>query len=326
MKKLNKKVFLIIILSLTLAFVGCNKSIDKSKVVKVAALKGPTGMGMAKLMEENEKKVSKLNYEFSIYGAPDQLIGKIINGEVDIAAVPTNLASVLYNKTKGEVKLLAVNTLGVLYILESGNEIEEISDLKGKKIWVSGKGATPDYALKYLLKLNGIDPEKDIDIDFTFEHSELAAAVAAGDISLALLPQPHVTTVVSKNKNVRIALDLTEEWNKLNENSKLAMGCIIVNKQFAKDNKTLIDKFLKEYKNSVEWVNNNQKEAGNLIEKFGILPNAKLAELAIPKSSIVYIDSIESGEILKGFYEVLFEYNPKSLGGKIPNEDFYYKK
>lgn len=328
MKRISKKIALVLILSLlALSFTACNKEADKDVTVKVATLKGPTGMGMVNLMEKNSNKESNGNYEFSIYGAPDQLTGKIINGEVDIAAVPTNLASVLYNKTEGKVQLAAINTLGVLYVLESGNEINSIEDLKGKKIWVSGKGATPDYVLQYLLKENGIDPEKDIEIDFTFEHAELAAAVAAGDAPIALLPQPHVTSALMKNKNVRVALDLTEEWDKVEENnSKLAMGCIVVNKEFAKNNKKIVDKFLKEYKDSVKWVNDNNAEASVLIEKHGILPKAKLAEIALPKCSIVYMDANESKEVLKGFYQVLFDFNPKSLGGKLPDEDFYYKK
>lgn len=329
MKIISKKLALILVLTvLVLSFTGCSKTDDKEDVVvKVAALKGPTGMGMVDLMEKNSNNESENKYEFSIYGAPDALTGKIINGEVDIAAVPTNLASVLYNKTKGEVQLAAVNTLGVLYVLESGNEINSIEDLKGKKIWVSGKGATPDYALQYILKQNGIDPEKDVEIDFTFEHAELAAAVAAGDVSIALLPQPHVTTVIMKNQNVRIALDLTEEWDKAAGNdSKLAMGAIVVNKEFAKNNKKVVEKFLKEYKTSVEWVNANNTDASVLIQKHEILPKAKLAEIALPKCSIVYIDGDESKEILEGFYQILFNFNPTSLGGKLPDGDFYYKK
>lgn len=348
MKKFVNILLIIIILISSIAFTACtdkpadeelnkeNEQVQDSEkeddqetdvTLKVAALKGPTGMGIAKLMDDVDRGSSKIKADFSIYGAPDELVGKIINGEVDIAAVPTNLASVLYNKTEGEVQLAAINTLGVLYIVETGDEITSIEDLKGKKIWASGKGATPDYVLKYILKENEIDPENDLEIDFTLQHAELAAAVASNDAPIALLPQPHVTTVLMKNSNARIALNMTEEWDKVvGDNSKLSMGCIVVNKKFAEENKDAINQFLNEYKASIEWVNANKEEAGALIEKYEILPNAKIAEKAIPTSNIVYIDGEEAKKVLEGFYKVLFDFNPKSLGGKIPDESFYYQK
>lgn len=327
MKKLFKltAISLIIILSV-MAFVACDNKAEKEPVtMKVATLKGPTGMGMVKMMEGNEENKGDINYEFIVSGAPDELTGKVINGEVDIAALPTNLASVIYKKTEGKIQLAAVNTMGVLYILEKGNEINSIADLKGKKIYASGKGATPDYALRYLLEKNGIDPEKDVEIDFQMQHADLSAMVAAGDAEIALLPQPHVTTALMKNKDVRIALDMTEEWDKISgDESQLAMGCIVVQKDFAEKNKEALDKFLQEYKASVDWVNENPADAGALVEKHGILPKAKLAEMAIPKCSIVFIDAKESKDMLDGFYKVLFDFNPKSVGGELPGEEFYY--
>ncbi|SKC80971.1 ABC transporter substrate-binding protein [Maledivibacter halophilus] len=328
MNKLFKftTVSLIIVLSL-LVFAACdgNKAESEPTTIKVATLKGPTGMGMVKIMEDNEENKGDINYEFTVSGAPDELAGKVIKGEVDVAALPTNLAAVIYNKTEGQIKLAAVNTMGVLYILENGNEIEDIDDLKGKKIHASGKGATPDYVLKYVLKENGIDPENDVEIDFSMQHADLSAMVAAGDADIAFLPQPHVTTALMKNKDMRIALDMTEEWDKVSgDESQLAMGCIVVQKEFAQNNKEALDKFLEEYKASVEWVNANNADAGALVEKHGILPNAKLAEKAIPKCNIVFMDAGESKKLLDGFYRILFDFNPKSVGGKLPDEEFYY--
>lgn len=319
---------LVIILS-AMVFAACdnNKVENETVTVKVATLKGPTGMGMVKMMENNEKNEGDVNYEFVVSGAPDELTGKVISGEVDIVALPTNLASVIYKKTQGKIQLAAVNTLGVLYILENGNEINNISDLKGKKIYASGKGATPDYVLQYLLKENRINPGKDVEIDFSMQHADLSAAVVAGDAEIALLPQPHVTTALMKNKEVRIALDMTQEWEKVTgETSKLAMGCIVVRKEFAQKYKNALDKFLQEYKESVDWVNANPADAGVLVEKHGILPKAKLAEMAIPKCNIVFIDANESRELLDGFYKVLFDFNPASVGGELPDEEFYYIK
>lgn len=299
----------------------------KDTTIRVATLKGPTGMGMAKLMEEVTKGEAEVNCEFTITGAPDDLVGKIVNKEVDFACLPTNLASVLYNKTKGGIKIAAVNTLGVLYIMEVGNEINDINDLKGKEIYASGKGSVPDYILQYILKENDIDPEKDVDINFSMQHAEVATTVISGDNKIALLPQPFVTTVSMKNKDARIALDMTKEWEKIQgEDSPLAMGCIVVDAEFAANNKDLVDKFLQEYKESVDFVNANNEEAGKLIEKHEILPSAAIAQKAIPNCNIVYMSATDAKDTLQNLYEILFDFNPKSLGGKLPDGDFYYQK
>lgn len=349
MKKnlVKKTVLLFMLVSLvSLAFVGCKKSNNQNNTditnkedtnndegqdliledlnVNIGVIKGPTGMGMAKFIDDNSIEDSSIKYEYTIAGAPDELVAKILNGEIDIAALPTNLASVLYNKTEGKISLAAVNTLGVSYLLENGNEINSIKDLKGKKIWVSGKGSVPEYAFTYLLKQNGLDPEKDVEIDYSLGHEELSAAVAAGDAKIALLPQPHVTVAMMKNKDVRIAIDLNNVWKETTEDkSQLAMGCIVINKEFANNNNAFVNEFLNQYKASVEWVNENPEEAGKLIAKHGILPNEQVATKAIPNCSIVYIGASEAKNVLDGFYKILFELDPKALGGKLPDEAFY---
>ena len=316
---------LIISLMMLPACGGAGKQ-DKPEKIRVAALNGPTGMGMVKMMEDAQEGEDS-NYEFSTYGAPDELLGKVINGEVDIAALPTNMASVIYNKTDGQIQLAAINTLGVLYVLEDGNEINSIEDLKGKKINVSGKGATPDFILQYLLKEHGLDPEKDVELDFSMQHADLAAAVAAGDAKIALLPQPHVTSALMKNENIRIALDITQEWEKVvGETNPLPMGCIVVQKEFAEKYPAVLDDFMNQYEDSVKWVNENHGEAGQLIEKHGILPNAKLAEKAIPKCNIVFLAGEEAKSPMNEFLKILLELNPASVGGELPGEDFYYIK
>ena len=327
MKQLFKWVVVsLLVIILLMSFEACTgRDVENTVAVKVAVLKGPTGMGMVKLMEDNANHQENVKYEFIVSGAPDELIGKVVNGEVDMAALPTNMAATLYQKTHGQIQLTAVNTLGVLYIVENGTEINSINDLKGKKMYASGKGATPDYALRYILKQNGIDPEKDIEVDFSVQHAEVAATFAAGDAPIALLPQPHVTSALMKNKNARIALDLTEEWKKAAKGtSQLAVGCMVVQKDFAQKHEQILSQFLQQYEQSVEWVNANAAEAGILIEKHGILPNAKLAETALPKCNIVFMDANESKDLLNGFYKVLFDFNPASVGGKIPDEAFYY--
>ncbi|NLM04601.1 MAG: ABC transporter substrate-binding protein [Clostridiales bacterium] len=299
----------------------------EDRIVQVAALNGPTGMGMVKLMEENENDKTLLKYEFTLMSSPDDLVGKIINKEVDIAAVPSNLAMVLYNKTEADIQLAAINTLGVSYILENGDSIQSIEDLKGKTINVSGKGAIPDFALQYILDKNGLEIDKDVMVDFKLQHADLAAAMVEGDVEIALLPQPHVTTAMMRNEDIRIALDMTDEWKKVNsDNSELVMGVIIVQREFAENNKEMLDIFLEEYRQSVVFVNEEIDEAAQLIEKYGILPNAAIAKRAIPYSNIVYIDAQEGKESLNELYEILYNFEPKSIGGKLGDEEFYYKK
>ena len=323
-------------LALMTSIIACSKvatvpqeenPVDVEKtLMRVAALNGPTGMGMVKLMKDNEAGETALDYEFSLMSSSDDLVGKIISGEVDVAAVPSNLAMVLYNRTQGQIQLAAVNTLGVLYILENGDSIQTIEDLKGKTVHSSGKGAMPDFAFQYLLKENNLQIDKDVMVDFKLQHAELAAAVATGDIDIALLPQPHVTTAMMKNENVRIALDITAEWRGVANEGELAMGTIIVQKDFAENNKEALDAFLEEYKRSVAFVNSEIDEASELIAKYGILPNAAVAKKAIPYTNIVYIDAQEAKSYLEELYQILYNFEPKSIGGKLADEGFYYKK
>lgn len=321
-----KILFLVMVLIFSINILAGCASTKEEVTVKIATLSGPTGMGMVKLMEDSEDDDS-LNYEFTTYGAPDELSGKVIGGEVDIAALPTNMASVIYNKTEGDIKLAAINTLGVLYVIENGDEINSIEDLEGKDIGVSGKGATPDFVLDFLLRDKGLDPETDLNIDFSMQHADLSAALAEGDVSIGLLPEPHVTSTLLKNDELRVALDLTEEWESvLGKDSSLPMGCIVVSKEFAEKNGKDLDKFLEKYQESVNWVNQNTEEAGELIEKHGILPKAKLAEQAITKSNIVFISGDDAVKPVESFLEVLMDLNPASIGGKLPDEAFYYKK
>lgn len=293
-------------------------STQKDKI-KIAVLKGPTGMGMAKLME------NKNDYDITIYNSADQIVSKIVNGELDGAAVPSNLASILYNKTKGQVKLVGINTLGVLYIVENGDTVNSMADLNGKTIYSSGKGSTPEYALNYILKENGLEPGKDVTIDYKMDHSDLSAAVASKKVNLAVLPEPFVTTTKMKDNNLRVPIDLTKEWDKASQGqSKLIMGTLVFRKSFIDKRGKDLNNFLGKYKQSVDFVNKNKEEAGKLIAKEGIIPNAKVAEMTIPKSNIVFISAKDGKQALQKFYEVLNENNPKSIGGKVPDENFYY--
>lgn len=294
--------------------------------VKIATLMGPTGMGMAKLMSDDEAGTSANDYEFTVSSAPDDVTAGVISGNFDIAAVPTNLASVLYNKTKGEVQVLALNTLGVLYILENGNTINSVQDLRGKTVYATGQGSTPEYILDYILEKNGIDPEKDVTIVYKTEHAELATLMTAGEVTIGLLPVPNVTSVLASNTDVRIALNLTDEWEKAaGSDSSPAMGCVIVNKKFAEENKAAVDAFLTEYSASIAFVNENSGDASTLMEKYGIIPKAAIALKAIPDANITFISGDEMKTKLTAFLNVLFAANPTSVGGTIPDDEFFYK-
>ncbi len=300
-------------------------------VVRVAALKGPTGLGMLKLIANSDASQTsggtstyQQKYRFQLVGQADEIVSKLSTKELDIAAVPTNLAASLYNKTNGGVKILAVNALGVLYVVQKGESIASIEDLKGKTIIASGQGTTAQYVLEYILEKNGIDPEEDVTIDYKTEHSEAAAALTAADQAVAVLPQPFVTSVTMKDSGVSVALDLTEEWEKVCDN-KLVMGAIVARTDFMEEHKGLVDEFLSEYQVSTEYANSNPDQTADLSETYDLMP-ADVAEKAIPQCNIVYIDGAEMKTDINAFLQVLYDFEPKSIGGTVPDENFYYQK
>lgn len=295
--------------------------------VKVAGLKGPTGIGMVKLMQDGKNGAAQNDYSFELVGAPDNIVSMISNGTVDIAAVPTNLAATLYNKTGGKVKLLALNTLGVLYILEKGESIQSIADLKGKTVYATGQASTPEYALNYILEANGLKAGQDVQVEYLAEHSELAAKALAGQADIIMLPEPFVTTVLSKDAGFRVAVDLNSEWKKASEDSSIfSMGALMVRTEFLENNKAAVDKFLEEYEASVKYVNENIEASAELVAGENIMASKELAAKAIPNCNIVYIDGREMQDKTQPFLKLLFDNNPKSVGGALPGEDFYYKK
>ncbi len=302
-----------------------NKAEEKSKPIKVLALKGPTGMGLSKLMEEDSLSNTEIDYEFELVASPEDLVAKAVKNEADVIAVPSNMAAILWNKTDGEFRVLNANTLGVLNIVGADDIIKSLSDLKGKKIYASGKGATPEIVFNYLLEKNSVKPE-DVELAWKSEHSEVLSELAKDEHAFGLLPQPFATVATQKIENAKILLDLTEEWNKMEENSELVMGVTVANKKFIENNKESVDVFLQEYKKSVDFVNENTAEAAKLIEKFGILDNAQIAEKAIPYCNIVSVEGEDLKSALGEYLQVLFEANPQSVGGALPDESLYYIK
>ena len=304
---------------------------------RIAALKGPTAMGLVKLMKDNDETIGALLssakpyegevgnlYTFTLAGSADEVTPALIKGDLDMACVPANLAAVLYGKTNGAVEVLAVNTLGVLYIVENGGTVQSMADLKGQTIVAAGKGSTPEYALRYLLTENGIDPDKDVTIDWKSEHSECVAALASGQASIALLPQPFVTVAQNKIEGLRMALDLTAEWDKLDNGSGLITGVIVARRDVVEANPGAVDSFLQDYAASVEWVNANIADAAQLIAEYGIIEAAPVAEMALPYCNIVCLTGGEMKDKLSGYLKVLSEAEPSSVGGTLPGDDFYY--
>lgn len=320
---MNMKKLLSILLALSMLFTLTAAVAEPA--AKVAALKGPTAMGMVKMMSDDNGET----YAFSIHAAIDEITPLLVKGEVDIAAVPANLASVLYNNTQGKVQVLAINTLGVLYIVENGSTVSSVEDLRGRTIYASGKGATPEYALNYLLTASGLDPERDVNIEFKSEHSECLASLLADEGSVAMLPQPFVTTAQMKQEGVNVVLDMTAEWDKLQEGSEnpssMITGVVVGRTDFIQEHPEAVAAFLDSYHASVDFTNANVDEAAAIIGQYDIIPEA-VAKKAVPHCSIVCIEGAEMQTRLSGYLSVLFEQNPKAVGGTLPDDAFYFKR
>lgn len=294
----------------------------------IAALKGPTAMGLVQLMKRSGTAPAgteaEVPYTFTLAGSADQVSPLLIKGELDMACVPANLASNLYHKTSGQIVTLAINTLGVIYIVETGETLTSLKDLAGKTMVGAGKGSTPEFGLRYLLSENGIDPDAGLSIDWKSEHSECVAALASGVASIALLPQPFVTVAQNKIPGLRVALDLTAEWDALNNGSGMVTGVIVARKDVVESNPKAVAAFLEDYAESVEWVNANVADAAQLIADYGIVESAPIAQKALPHCNIVCITGTEMKKTLSGYLAALAEQEPTAVGGSVPGDDFYY--
>ena len=293
--------------------------------IRIGGLTGPTSMGMAQIMRNAKDGVAANNYQFTIAGSADELTPKLLQGELDMLAVPANLASVLHNNSGGKVRLLAVNTLGVVYIVEKGETVQSFADLKGKTILATGKGSTPEYALRYLLAENGIDPDKDVTIEWKAEPAEVVALLSKAEGGVAMMPQPFVTIAQGQVEGLRVAVDLTQVWDDLQNGSMMITGVMAVRSDFADANPEAISLFLDEYRASTEFVNANPADAAAIIEEFGIF-KAAVAQKAIPACNIAFMEGEEMKTAMQGYLSVLFAQNPKAVGGKLPEDEFYYAR
>ena len=292
--------------------------------INVAGLKGPTSIGMVKLMDDAENSLTNAKYNFSIYGSADEIVPLLTKGELDIAAIPSNLASVLYNNTNGKVKLIGINTLGVTYIVENGETVNSVSDLKGKTVYCTGKGSVPEYSLRYILMQNGIDPDKDVTLEFKSEPTEIVSVMQNNEDTVAMLPMPYVFVAASSVDNYRIAIDLNEQWNQLDTGSQLITGVFVVREEFLNQYPDAVSNFLFEASNSVSYINENVNEAAELVEKYDIF-KAKIAQKAIPKCNITLMSGDNMKQAYSKFINIIFEQNPKAVGGVLPDDNFYYE-
>ena len=289
--------------------------------VRLAMLNGPTGMGAAKLIADSKAGITANDYTVEVAAQPTDLIGKLSSGEVDIAALPTNVAANLYNKS-GNIRLLALNTLGVLYILENGDTVQSLADLKGQTVYATGQGANPEYVLNDLLRKNGLDPAKDVDIQWKTAE-EVQALMISGEAKLAMLPVPAATAVVMQNDAVRFAVDLNDAWTESGAEGTFTMGCVVARANFMEEHPQAVDRFLEEYAASIAYIAGEHEDAAQLVVDAGIVPKVPIAKAAIPRANLVCITGEDMLEI-NAYYEVLYQVDPAAVGGSIPDDGFFY--
>ena len=337
MKKVRAIVSLLLALTLALSLTACGGQANSepeqpetqeeltAAEINLYVLSGPTGIGAMNLWAASDAGETKNTYHITMPGANDEVVAALSKGDADIAAVATNLAATLYNKTDGGVTVLAVNTLGVLSLLSNGQEAATVSELKGKTIYAPGQGANPEYILRYVLSGNGLDPDKDVTLRFVGEGSELLTVWQSDPEAVILAPQPVATSILMQNENAKTLFDMTEEWDKIaGGDSTLMMGCVIVRNEFLQANPGAVELFLQEYAASIEKAQSDVEGTAVLCEQYGLIPKAALAQKAIPSCGLTFVTGAEMKTGLSGYLQVMFDANPKSVGGALPGDDFYY--
>ena len=320
MKKLTS---LLLSAALMISLLACGAFAAKTKSgVRIAGLKGPTTMGLVNLLDMERSGKASQHYDLQLYGAADEIVPKLIKGELDMAAIPANLAATLYQKTNGGIQVMAVNTLGVLYVVEKGDSVHSFADLKGRTILSTGKGTTPEYVLRYLLTKNGLDPDKDVKIEYYSEASEVTAQMTASKKdAIAVLPQPYVTAAGLKDDTLRVALDLTAEWDKVAD-TQLITGVTVVRKAYAEEHPDVVAAFLADYAQSVNAANTDLDGTAALCEEQGVVAKAAIAKKALPNCNIVCLTGEELKADVSGYLQVLYDADPAAVGGTLPGEDF----
>lgn len=326
---MKKKILSLLLAAALLLLPACGataKGMSAEGPVRIAGLKGPTTMGLVNLLDMEQQGSAALDYDLQLYGTADEIVPGLIKGELDMAAIPANLAAALYQKTKGGIQVMDVNTLGVLYVVEKGDTVHNMADLAGRTILSTGKGTTPEYLLRYLLEKNGLDPDKDVKIQYCSEATEVTAQMAAAQKdAIAVLPQPYVTAAGMKDPSLRVALDLTAEWDKVSD-SQLVTGVTVVRTQYAQEHPDVVEAFLQEYAQSVRTANTDLDRTAALCEQQGVVAKAAIAKKALPACNIVCRTGDEMQKDVSAYLSVLCAADPAAVGGKLPDEGFYWKK
>ncbi len=328
MKKNNLKILsflMALLLILPFSLFSCQKKTDENLEIKIYALNGTTALGMAQMIDKAKNNTDTMNYNITLHASADAITGAIVSGECAIAALPTNAAAKLYKASEGKLQLLALNTLGVLYLLDSTNSVKALEDLRGKTIYLPGAGSNPEFITAALLESANMKVGTDVFLDTTSYTSPdaLQTAIIAGKASLAVLPEPKVSVVTTQKSDIGIALDLTAEWEKINGENTLVQGCLVVNTAFAQEHPAEVAQFLADYKASVEFISAGSDEAINMIVNANILPQAAIARKALPKCNLCYIAGEDMKPVMKVFCEKLHAFNPASVGS-VPDDSFYY--
>ena len=290
------------------------------EVLRVGSLKGPTTMGLVNLMSEVESG-AKSGYSFEMQSQPDVIMSELVSGKLDIALLPANVAAVAYNKTNHGVSAIDINTLGVLYCVTGDENIKSVKDLAGKTVLSTGQGASPEYVLNYLLEKNGVT---DCDVQFKSEATEIAALLKQDPAQIAILPQPFVTVATAQNDQLKVAFSLTDEWKSVSPDSKLLTGVTVVRNEVLENRAAEVDQFIADHQASTEKAATDVDATAELVAKYGIIAKAPVAKKALPNCNIVAIAGDEMKTDLAGYLQVLFDANPKSVGGTMPDDDFYY--
>lgn len=330
MKNLKKLFALLLVAAMLATLAACGTKQDETKTTepstvsderevktKVAVLNGPTGLGLSKF--KNDRSYA---YTVDYHSDPQEIVPLVIKGEVDIAAVPLNLAANIYKKTNGAVQMIAISTLGVLHVLSADESIKNVADLKGKTVYATGQGSTPEYIINYILEKNGIDPEKDIDLQYKSAHNELATLAVEGKAEICILPEYFATKVALKSEKMKKVIDLTDEWNKVSE-AQLAMGCYIARKEYIEANPEIIAEFIDFAEISTNYVNEIMLSTSFLLSE-KLFETKEEAEQAVKGSNMVMITGEEMKQIAASNFEVLYNAAPAAVGGELPNDALYY--
>lgn len=332
MKKTNGYPALLLAVALCLVLLaGCaqaskSAAVPDDTLVRVAGLKGPTTMGLVKLMEDAENERSLNRYEFTMVTAADELTGLVASGDVDIALLPANVAAILYQKTQGGISVIDINTLGVLYLVSADTSVSSMEQLRGRTVYLPGKGTTPEYALRYLIDAAGLSKE-DVTLEFKSESAEVVSILAEKPDAIGLLPQPFVTAALAQEESLSIIMDLTQVWDSFQSEENpgsLVTGVTIVSKEFLDAHKELVDTFLTEHETSIQFTSQDPEAAAELIAKAEIVAKAPIAQKALPYCNITFLSGQDLKNALNGYLAVLFEQDPASVGGALPDDAFYY--